>query len=164
MIVLLILICTLVIVIKFSMLKLPSFQPACYGTSNGSEVDQQTSDVRASSPDFKCVGSSRLPFPPVSSNSRHPLKQNQHVKMDNTCQYTQINQYLLKRSIGQGSYGIVQLAHDTLNNVDYVSFYSSCVTNESISVLLGHEDHVEEKTVAKGRFLWPPSSTEKQVC
>ncbi|KZS13748.1 Uncharacterized protein APZ42_021144 [Daphnia magna] len=119
MIVLLILICTLVIVIKFTMLKLPNFQPACYGTSNGSEVNQQASDVRASSPDFKCVGSSRLPFPPVSSNSRHPLKQNPHVKVDNTCQYTQINQYLLKRSIGQGSYGIVQLAHDTLNNVDY---------------------------------------------
>ncbi|XP_046449969.1 calcium/calmodulin-dependent protein kinase kinase 1-like [Daphnia pulex] len=64
-----------------------------------------------------------LPYSPMSSPSnvrrRCPLKQSRHVSIEKTGQYIQLNQYLLKEPIGQGSYGIVKLAYNEADDLHY---------------------------------------------
>nr|CAH0098595.1 unnamed protein product [Daphnia galeata] len=47
------------------------------------------------------------------------LKYSRRVKIEKTDKYTQVNQYMLKELIGQGSYGMVQLAYNKSDDLHY---------------------------------------------
>ncbi|KAK2708379.1 hypothetical protein QYM36_014103, partial [Artemia franciscana] len=66
-----------------------------------------------------------LPYSPYNSPcssprlKRKPLRESQRVSKEVVGDYVQLNQYLLKEPIGQGSYGIVKLAYDETDDTNY---------------------------------------------
>lgn len=61
---------------------------------------------------------------PMSSpavNRRRQFKESQRISIENWGEHIQLNQYRLKQRIGQGSYGIVELAYNQDDEKNYVS-------------------------------------------
>ncbi|XP_065170074.1 calcium/calmodulin-dependent protein kinase kinase 1 isoform X2 [Atheta coriaria] len=56
---------------------------------------------------------------PRSSRKRQPLRESRRVSIERSGMYLQLNQYKLKDSIGQGSYGIVKLAYNEEDDTHY---------------------------------------------
>ncbi len=79
-----------------------------------------------------------FPFSPFTSPASSPfttrrreLRESQRVSIEKDGDHIQLNQYKLKESIGQGSYGIVKLAYNEEDEKHYVSgcMYIPCEVN-----------------------------------
>lgn len=92
------------------------------GTENKQNVSHLFPIPNGISLHFKRPIFPNLPYSPMSSPSatrRRPLKESKHVSIEKTGHYLQLNQYLLKDPIGQGSYGIVKLAYNETDDTHY---------------------------------------------
>jgi len=111
-----------------------SVDRAC--SSATSRLTSQTEEKNAPSEPIRVQGRSmyarpifpNFPFSPFTSPASSPymtrrreLRESQRVSIEKDGDHIQLNQYKLKESIGQGSYGIVKLAYNEEDEKHYVS-------------------------------------------